>query len=237
MSDWVTCEKCKSPVEKDGALVRTIMIAPPIYGHSHPDCVDPWLTSDNGNRRKAMRVGIDLDGVCYDFAASVREYLCNREGTHDPEACADPERWEFYEDWGLDLPAFLDAFHAGVNAGVIFSHGAPFPNVAEAFARIKAGGHSIHIVTDRSMGNPGASEAATSAWLARHGLPFDSLTFSADKAVVNLDVMVDDKLANYDALEAAGIRAYLLTRKWNQHDLTPRRRVLDLLHFAEVICR
>lgn len=184
-----------------------------------------------------MRVGIDLDGVCYDFAASVREYLCHTVATHDPEACTDPERWEFYEDWGLDLPAFLDAFHDGVNAGIIFTHGDTYPNVTEAFARIKAQGHTIHIVTDRSMGEPGRSEAATAAWLARHGLPFDSLTFSADKTVVNLDVMVDDKLANYDALEAAGVRAYLLTRKWNLHDKEPRRRVLDLLHFAEVICR
>jgi FMN phosphatase YigB (HAD superfamily) len=182
-----------------------------------------------------MRVGIDLDGVCYDFAASVREYLCNTAGTHDPEVCTDPQRWEFYEDWGLDLAAFLDAFHAGVDAGVIFTHGDPHTNTAEAFARIKAAGHSIHIVTDRAMGSPGASEAATAAWLDRHGLPFDSLTFSPDKTVVNLDVMVDDKLSNYDALEAAGVRAYLLTRPWNQHDPAPRRRVLDLLHFAEVI--
>ena len=72
-------------------------------------------------------------------------------------------------------------------------------------------------------------------WLHRHGLHFDSLTFSADKTVVSLDVMVDDKIANYDALETAGVEAWLLTRPWNQHDKTPRRRVLDLLHFAEVI--
>ena len=181
-----------------------------------------------------MRVGIDLDGVCYDFAAAVREYLCNTVGSHDPDICTDPTRWEFYEDWGLNLPAFLDAFHAGVNAGVIFTHGHPFPNVQEAFKRIADAGHSIHIVTDRSMGEPGASEAATAAWLHRHGLPFDSLTFSPDKTVVNLDVMVDDKLANYDALVGAGVDAYLLTRAWNQQQ-DERKRVLDLLHFAEVI--
>lgn len=182
-----------------------------------------------------MRVGIDLDGVCYDFAASVREYLCNTAGVADADACPDPTRWEFYEDWGLDLPAFLDAFHAGVDAGVIFSHGDPHPNVAEAFRWIKAAGHSIHIVTDRAMGQPGSSERATAAWLNRHGLTFDSLTFTSDKTVVNLDVMVDDKLENYYALEAAGVKSYLLTRAWNQHDAHPRRRVLDLLHFAEVI--
>lgn len=182
-----------------------------------------------------MRVGIDLDGVCYDFAASVREYLCNTIRSHEADICAAPMRWEFYEDWGLDVNAFLSTCHDGVDAGIIFSHGEPYPNVTEAFKIIKGAGHTIHIVTDRSFGKNGASEAATRAWLDCHGLPFDSLTFSADKTVVRLDTMVDDKLANYDALVAAGVDAYLLTRPWNQHDPAPRKRVLDLLHFAEVI--
>lgn len=182
-----------------------------------------------------MRVGIDLDGVCYDFAASVRAYLCGTLRTHKPTDCPDPTRWEFYEDWGLDLDTFLSTFHAGVDDGVIFAHGQPYARTAEAFGWIKAAGHTIHIVTDRSMGRPGASERATVAWLAQHGLEYDSLTFSADKTVARLDVMVDDKLSNYYALEAAGVEAWLLTRAWNQHDPEPSRRVLDLLHFAEVI--
>lgn len=182
-----------------------------------------------------MRVGIDLDGVCYDFAASVREYLCNHVRTHDPEVCTDPERWEFYEDWGLDLDAFLDAFHAGVDAGVIFSHGDPHPNVAEAFAVLKGAGHSIHIITDRAVGTPGASEAATAQWLHQHGLESDSLTFSPDKTIVAVDVMVEDKLSNYDALAVAGVDVYLLKREWNRHGWDNRQTVLDLLHFAEVV--
>jgi hypothetical protein len=182
-----------------------------------------------------MRVGIDLDGVCYDFSASVREYLCNYAATHQVDVCQPPTRWEFYEDWGLDLDGFLATCHDGVDAGIVFAHGEPYPNTAEAFHRIKGAGHTIHVVTDRSFGSNGASEAATRTWLDVHGLPFDSLTFSADKTVVRLDTMVDDKIANYDALEAAGVKAYLLTRAWNQHDQTPRRRVLDLLHYAEQI--
>lgn len=174
-----------------------------------------------------MRVGIDLDGVCYDFANSVRAYL------NQPHP--DPERWEFYEDWGLSLDDFLGVCHDGVDAGVIFSHGDPYANVAEAFGILAAAGHSIHIVTDRSFGSSGASAAATAAWLDRHGLRYDSLTFSADKTIVKLDVMVDDKPANYVALEAAGVESYLLTRAWNKQ-VPNARRVLDLLHFAEVVC-
>lgn len=180
------------------------------------------------------RVGIDLDGVCYDFGASVREYLIHA-GVKFRHECPEPTRWEFYEDWGLSLEQFLTACHRGVEAGIIFTHGDPFPGVAEAFGRIKDAGHTIHIVTDRSFGKAGASERATRAWLDQHGLAFDSLTFTTDKTVVRLDFMVDDKLANYDALEAVGVEVWLLTRRWNAADPAPRRRVLDLLHFAEVI--
>jgi 5'(3')-deoxyribonucleotidase len=143
-------------------------------------------------------------------------------------------RWEFYEDWGLDLKGFLSACHAGVDDGIIFAAGEPFTNVREAFELIKANGHTIHIVTDRTFGKPGASAAATIGWLARHDLPYDSITFSADKTVAQLDVMVDDKPSNYEALRAAGVDAYLLTRAWNSH-VSEAQRVDDLLHFAEVI--
>jgi hypothetical protein len=182
-----------------------------------------------------VRVGIDLDGVCYDFSASVREFLVSHHEEYwAHEHCPPPARWEFYEDWGMDLSAFLAACHDGVDAGVIFTHGEPYANTAEAFERIKAAGHTIHIVTDRSFGTNGASEGATRAWLDCHGLPFDSLTFTSDKTIVRIDAMIDDKPANYHALEAVGVDAYLLTRPWNQH-VEGAQRVLDLLHFAEVI--
>lgn len=180
-----------------------------------------------------MRVGIDLDGVCYDFAGSLREFLVSA-GVRFKHQCPNPTRWEFYEDWGFTLKEFLTWCHRGVEAGTVFTHGDPFLGVREAFERIKAAGHSIHIVTDRSFGKHGASEAATRRWLDSHGLPFDSLTFTPDKTVVRLDTMVDDKLANYEALTEAGVRTWLLTRPWNQED-DDRNRVLDLLHYSEVI--
>lgn len=70
-----------------------------------------------------MRVGIDLDGVCYNFAASVSAYLDTLGGL--PGGYPEPRHWEFYEDWGLDLFGFLRVCHAGVDAGIIFSHGEP----------------------------------------------------------------------------------------------------------------
>lgn len=182
-----------------------------------------------------MRVGIDLDGVCYDFSASLREYLLNAHPDPDPDSLTPPQRWEFYEDWGMTLNEFLAFVHDGVDAGVIFTHGEPHPGTAEAFELIKGAGHSIHIITDRAFGTNGASEAATRRWLDCHDLPFDSLTFSADKTIVRVDVMIEDKPSNYHALIEAGVDAYLLTRDWNL-DVQEANRVSDLLDFAKLVC-
>lgn len=180
-----------------------------------------------------MRVGIDLDGVCYDFAASVREFVTSA-GIRFRHQCPDPTRWEFYEDWGMDLPEFLTACHRGVEAGTIFTHGEPYPGTRDALNAMKANGHTLHVITDRAFGRSGASEAATRAWLDAHRLPFDSLTFTADKTIVRVDAMIDDKPANYDALNAAGVQVWMMDRPWNAaHPAT--RRVSTLAEFAEVI--
>lgn len=179
------------------------------------------------------RVGVDLDGVCYDFSSSLRYYLwgwCR----YDEATLPEPTRWEFYEDWGLTLDQFIEVCNEGVNAGVIFSHGDPFPGTKDALLALKAKGHTIHIVTDRSFGSNGRSEGATRAWLDRHKLPFDSITFSADKTIVNTDFFVDDKLQNYDALRAAGVEVYLYDRPWNQ-DIEPRLRVPSLAAFVREV--
>lgn len=177
------------------------------------------------------RVGIDLDGVCYDFGDSLRHYLwgwCRRDEATMPE----PTRWEFYEDWGLDLKQFLQACHAGVDAGVIFTWGDPFPGVREALSALHSAGHTLHVVTDRSFGSNGNAERATRAWLDRYKLPFDSLTFSSDKTIVRADYFIDDKLQNYDELHAAGVEVYLLDQPWNQDRWTPRDRVFSLAEFV-----
>lgn len=180
------------------------------------------------------RVGIDLDGVCYDFAASLRRYLW---GWHrfEESACPEPTRWEFYEDWGLSLKDFLRMCHEGVDAGVIFTWGNPFPGVTEALSALRRAGHTLHVVTDRSFGSNGRSEAATRSWLDRHRLPFDSITFTSDKTVVRADYFIDDKIENYDALHAAGVEVYLFDRPWNQANGHPRDRVSSFAEFVEKV--
>lgn len=182
-----------------------------------------------------MRVGVDLDGVVYDFAASVREYLVGCGW--DRAKCTPATTWEFYRDWGLSDREFVDVCNDGVDHGVIFTHGDPEPGSSEALYRIREAGHTIHVVTDRKFGKPGAAAEATISWLARHDLPFDDITFTSDKRCANLATMVDDKLSNYDQLEKSGVWTYLLDRPWNRvRESAARYRVSSLFEYARIVC-
>lgn len=188
-----------------------------------------------------MRVGIDLDGVLFDFAESLRSYIRHAELDKTYNLCkGEPPDWYFYRHWGMTDQEFVKYCHDGVDAGFVF-RGPARPNAKAALDRIRNLGHEIHIVTDRSFGShPENSQKATYEWLYEHEIPFDTVTFSANKTVVPTDCFVEDKLENYDALKAAGVDVYLINRPWNI-DATeyinhkPRKRIKDIIEYADII--
>lgn len=183
-----------------------------------------------------MRVGIDLDGVVYNFGESLRQFLITSGLKTEDEVEAPITRWEFYEDWGMDLDEFKHCVSLGVNRGFIFAKGSPIPHTRMGWEMLRDGGHSIHIVTDRFFGISGEAQFSTIDWLSRHGLSFDSITFTSDKTVANVDVMVDDKPENWQALTEAGVPCFLMNRRWNQH-VHGAVRVYDLPDYASIVDR
>jgi hypothetical protein len=183
-----------------------------------------------------LKVGIDLDGVCFDFAASLRRYLVASKKDADLTIQpGEPSRWEFYLDWGLEEWEFIDVCNDGVDAGYIFS-GGYIDMAPSAINFIRSLGHSIHIVTDRQFGQyPETSHKATKNWLWEHDIEYDTLTFSADKTCVKTDMFIDDKLSNYDALVAAGVDCYLVDRPWNQDPGDDRKRLKSIQEYATII--
>ncbi|QNN99186.1 5' nucleotidase [Streptomyces phage Faust] len=184
-----------------------------------------------------MRVGIDLDGVCYDFAESFVKYMSGIDHSYDiPPYEKEVDKWHFYRDWGMTDEDFVKYCHYGADDMVIFRQGGQRDNAAEAIDFMRAFGNTIHIVTDRSFGTtPESSEDNTKWWLFSHGISYDTLTFSADKTCVPTDVFIEDKLENYDALVAAGVDCYLVDRPWNQDDSTYRKRVRSIQQFATLV--
>ena len=179
-----------------------------------------------------MKIGLDLDGVLYPFHTAYKRWLVHHVARF-PADCPEPTRWEFYEDWGLTTEEFLVEFENGVNSGWIFGHGNPFPGAVEQVQRLIDAGHSIHIITDRFIGDPGVAAGSTSEWLSEYKVPYDTLTFSRDKTVIPTSYMIDDKPANIAALAQTACIAYLLDQSWNQEADLPRVKSVE--DFVDIV--
>jgi hypothetical protein len=159
-----------------------------------------------------MRLGIDLDGCLYPWVESLRKEAEVRGflRSNMPE----PTRWEFWEDWGMTYQEFKAVFTSGVNAGHIFAHGKPEQGGLLALGALKADGHTLHIISNRSVGH--LSLVNTAEWIDAYQVPYDTFTLAADKTIIKTDIAIDDYTVNLNALRDAGTRAVCFDRPWNQ---------------------
>lgn len=179
-----------------------------------------------------MRVGFDMDGVIYDFRRAQSDFEIARGNAHCALELAD-DHWDYFEGWGWTVDQWLRYYAEGVDAGQILRLGEPLPGAVDAFNALRASGHTIHIVTDRSVGDD--PQRATREWLADYGFVYDSLTFSKDKTATPTDIFIEDRLQNADALNAAGTLCYLINRPWNAVPLDTRPRVDSLEQFVAAV--
>lgn len=184
-----------------------------------------------------MRVGFDSDGVLDNFGEGVRETL-EAKGLGHLWKSGPTEKpfWNFYEDWGWDFSQFKELVDWGVDHGYIFS-GHWREGAVEAIERIARMGHEIIIITDRAWGSdPRNSRRNTIEAFRRAGIEYDELVFSKDKTCVPVDIMVEDKLENYDALVAHGVPTFLINRAWNEvPGGDARNRIDSIADYADAI--
>lgn len=165
----------------------------------------------------------------YDFGECVNRYLQHIGQGHLYKS-GGPAHWNFYEDWGWDGKQFVDFCNAGADAGFIFT-GPARPNAAESVKAVKGMGHEIVIITDRTFGSsPEVSKGHTLEWLDEHGIVYDEIHFSANKAIVPTDIFVEDKPENYTALAMAGTKVWMVNRTWNRH-FPASNRIADISEY------
>ena len=181
-----------------------------------------------------MRIGVDLDGVCYNFTNSLRKFLVEHKGV-DARTLPETTCWDFFSvDWGLTLEEYLTYAAEGVDAEVVFLDGPAHTGCKSVLDTLHEDGHTIHIVTHRFFGQKSVSN--TEKWLRREKIPFDTLTFAKDKTVVPVDIFIEDNVENAVALRDAGTECWIIDRPWNQHDPAgDDYRVLDWWEFGDVV--
>ncbi len=179
-----------------------------------------------------MRVGIDLDGVLYDFdAVLVNHVRMTRPSTAFPY----DESPAFWELWGWTRGEFDACATKAVADGVLFWTGDPLPHAREAMETLMAEGHTVDIVTARTYGGYELCSAATRSWLSTYDIPFTALHFTANKCQLRVDMFLEDSIGQYDQLRRHGVDAYLLNRRLNYRADDGRHRVDSLLNFVQTV--
>ena len=175
-------------------------------------------------------VGIDMDGVMYDFAKVFHEYAQNRMG----KKLSTPTTWDFYKEWGMSDEQFDEWLIEGVQKLRLFNCDAPMENTIEGWHLLKQNDIKIHVLTHRGH----VSYEQTVQWLNRFGLYPDSLHFGTNKGILKTFATdqcasIDDYPLYYTQYDRAGVISFLRTQPWNETMYA--RRVTDLLDFANKV--
>lgn len=186
-----------------------------------------------------MRIGLDIDGVIYQWEKTarymLREILPGQRYRDDPALRVQSPRWDYIKDV-VDKEAWDWLWTHGVHLG-LFRYGHLYPGAIEAIRGLNALG-SVSLVTHR----PASAVRDTLAWLSLLDLPIEGLHILSGgepKSTVTpeFDYFVDDKPSNVLDLELrTKTKVALMRRPWN-HDHQRGTVVQSLGHFCEEVRR
>lgn len=176
--------------------------------------------------QQQLVLGLDLDGVVFDYESAVRERFALMLGV-DPSTLKRQTQWSLVQSgWPIvDEDHFAELHSAAVKAGM-FADMPVIAGASEGLWRLSDAGIYTRIVTHR-LGFKGIHEAAASGTvsaLESNNIPYRDLTFVANKPDVGADIYVDDAPHNIAALRAAGRYAIVFDQPYNQAVDGPRAR-------------
>jgi 5'-nucleotidase len=167
-------------------------------------------------------LGVDLDGVCGDYTAALRDVVAERTGA-DPASLPLERSWDFRE-WGLSVAQFEQHHRAAVLEHRIFRTMPALPGAAETLWRLSDAGIWIRIITHRLYVNWGHATAVadTVDWLDASGIPYRDLCFLGAKPQVEADCYVEDAPHNVVALRHTGAHVIVFDQPYNRDVAGPR---------------
>jgi 5'(3')-deoxyribonucleotidase len=176
-----------------------------------------------GSPVDGLILGVDLDGVCADFYARMREIAAEWYERDIQDLTTSPSYG--LEEWGVEGRVHYESLHRfAVLQRDLFRTAPMIPGARKYLRQLSLEGARIRIVTHRLYLYflHRISVEQTVEWLANHGLPYWDLCFMRDKDQVGADIYIDDSPDNVMRLRASGLYTICFRNSTNAHLAQPR---------------
>lgn len=172
---------------------------------------------------KAIVLGVDLDGVCADFYARMREIAA--EWFERPLEELTPDVSYGLPEWGIAHPEQYQSLHRfAVTERDLFGTVGMIPGARKVLRRLSGEKYHIRIITHRLFIHYFHAMAVqqTIEWLDHNGIPYSDLCFMKEKDQVGADIYIEDGPSNVESLRKRGFYTICFANSTNKHVADPR---------------
>jgi 5'(3')-deoxyribonucleotidase len=173
-------------------------------------------------------LGVDLDGVCADFYARMREIAA--EWFERPLEDLTPDVTYGLREWGIEgLEQYQSLHRFAVSERNLFGTVAMIPGARRVLRKLSGEKYHIRIITHRLFIHYFHALAVqqTIEWLDQHGIPYHDLCFMKEKEQVGADIYIEDSPRNIESLRARGLYTICFANSTNIEIGEPRARNWD----------
>jgi 5'(3')-deoxyribonucleotidase len=178
--------------------------------------------------QKKIVLGVDLDGVCADFYARMREIAA--EWFEKPLQDLTPDVTYGLRDWGIGgLEQYHSLHRFAVSERNLFGTVGMIPGARRVLRKLSDEKYHIRIITHRLFIHYFHALAVqqTIEWLDHYGIPYHDLCFMKEKEQVGADIYIEDSPDNIESLRARGFYTICFANSTNKHIGDPRAQNWD----------
>jgi 5'(3')-deoxyribonucleotidase len=178
--------------------------------------------------QKTIVLGVDLDGVCADFYARMREIAA--EWFEKPLKDLTPDVTYGLPEWGIGPIEQYHSLHRfAVTERNLFGTVSIIPGARKVLRKLSNEGYHIRIITHRLFIQYFHALAVqqTIEWLDHNGIPYHDLCFMKEKEQVGANIYIEDSPANINNLRGQGFYTICYSNSTNKQIEDPRADTWD----------
>ena len=172
---------------------------------------------------EGLIIGVDLDGVCADFYARMREIAAEWFECALDDLPLDVSYG--LSEWGITSPVQYESMHRfAVTQRDLFKTTPMVPGARKYLRKLSNEGARIRIITHRLFIHyfHVAAVSQTIGWLDSQGIPYWDLCFMKEKDAVGADIYIEDSPGNIKSLRQKGLYTICFANSTNREIESPR---------------